>query len=85
MLKFKKCQKTVTKVHNSSKDKRYKGVRKIMYNAFNDDLTYERHHEDTEEDPEGVAEDVHHHDGEQGHRQVGLTPPLVILTTTQDL
>ena len=56
-----------------------------MYNAFNDDLTYECHHEDTEEDPEGVAEDVHHHDGEQGHRQVGLTPPLVILTTTQDL
>ena len=58
---------------------------KLTYNACNDDLTYERHHEDTEEDPEGVAEDVHHHDGEQGHRQVELTLSLVILAATQNL
>ena len=57
----------------------------VTIKQIEDQLTNERHHEDTEEDPEGVAEDVHHHDGEQGHRQVGLTPPLVILTTTQDL
>ena len=57
----------------------------ITYKALDDGLTYERHHEDTEEDPEGVTEDVHHHDGEQGHRQVCLTTPLVILTTAQDL
>ena len=54
-------------------------------NQFIDELTYERHHEDTEEDPEGIAEDVHHHDGEQGHGQVGLALPLVTLAAAQDL
>ena len=52
---------------------------------FNDELTYECNHQDAEEDPEGVTEDVHHHDGEQGHGQVGLTLPLVTLAAAQNL
>ena len=50
-----------------------------------DQLTNERHHEYSEEDPEGVTEDVDHHDGEQRHGQVGLTLPLVTLAAAQDL
>ena len=49
------------------------------------ELTYKRYNEDAEEDPKGVAEDVHHHNGEQRHRQVKLALPLLILAAAQDL
>ena len=57
----------------------------VTIKQIEDQLTNERHHEDTEEHPEGVTEDVYHHDGEQRHGQVGLTLSLVTLSATQDL
>ena len=48
-------------------------------------LTYKRHHKDPEEDPERVADDVHEDDGDEGHRQVELTLPLLAPPPAQNL
>ena len=48
-------------------------------------LTYKRHHQDPEEHPERVADDVHEDDGDEGHRQVELTLPLLAPPPAQNL
>ena len=48
-------------------------------------LTYKRHHKDPEEDPERVTDDVHEDDGDEGHRQVELTLPLLAPPPAQNL
>ena len=48
-------------------------------------LTYKRHHQDPEEHPERVADDVHEDDGDESHRQVELTLPLLAPPPAQNL
>ena len=48
-------------------------------------LTYKSNDQNSEENPEGVTEDVHQDDGDESDGEVELTPPLLILTATEDL
>ena len=53
--------------------------------SYKDSITYEGDNENTEEDPEGVAEDVHEDDGDQGDAKITLTLPFLTLPSTQNL
>ena len=48
-------------------------------------LTYKRDHEDSEEDPKGVTEDVHEDDGDQGDAKIALALSSLTLSSTQNL
>ena len=48
-------------------------------------LTYEHDNEDAKEDPEDVAEDVHHDDGDEGDGKAHLPLALLALATAQNL
>ena len=48
-------------------------------------LTYEHDNEDAKEDPEDVAQDVHHHDGDEGDGKAHLPLALLTLATAQNL
>ena len=47
-------------------------------------LTYEHDNEDAKEDPEDVAEDVHHDDGDEGDGKAQLPLSLLTLSTAQN-
>ena len=49
---------------------------------YNELLTNKSHHQDTKEDSEGIADNVHEDNGDQGDRQVGLAlSPLAASST----
>ena len=48
-------------------------------------LTYEHDNEDAKEDPEDVAEDVHHDNGDEGDGKAHLPLSLLTLSTAQNL
>ena len=45
--------------------------------------TYESDNKDAEEDPEGVADDVHEDDGGKSEGKAHLPKPLATLSTTE--
>ena len=47
--------------------------------------TYESYNKDTEEDPEGVADDVHEDDGGEGDGKAHLSQPLTTLSPAEDV
>ena len=47
--------------------------------------TYESDNKDAEEDPEGVADDVHEDDGGEGDGEAHLSQPLATLSPAEDV
>ena len=47
--------------------------------------TYESYNKDSKEDPEGVADDVHEHDGGEGDGEAHLPQPLAAFSPTEDV
>ena len=47
--------------------------------------TYESYNKDTEEDPEGVADDVHEDDRGEGDGKAHLSQPLTTLSPAEDV
>ena len=48
-------------------------------------LTDKGHHQDSQDDPEGITKEVHENDREEGDGQVKLRPPFLILASTENL
>ena len=51
----------------------------------NNELTNQSHHEDPENDPEGVTDDVHEDNGDESHGQIELALSLFAAPSTQYL
>ena len=48
-------------------------------------LTDKGHHQDSQDDPEGITKEVHENDREKGDGQVKLRSPFLILASTENL
>ena len=47
--------------------------------------TYKSHYQDSQEDPQSVAENVHEDNRDQSYTKIALTLPPLALLTAQDL
>ena len=47
--------------------------------------TYKSYNKDAEEDPEGIADDVHEDDGGEGDGEAHLSQPLTTLSPAEDV
>ena len=48
-------------------------------------LTDQSHHQNSQDDPQRVTDDVHEHNGHQSHGQVEFTLSLLAASSTQNL
>ena len=62
---------------------KHRSCRKI--HCIDNSVTDKGHHQDSQDDPEGVTKEVHEDDGEEGDGQVKLRSSFLILASTENL